>query len=253
MKVAHVLYPGFTALDVVGAFQVFAGAPGTDPVFVALERGAVADDTGHCPLLATQSVADVARPDVVLVPGSDDGSEPDRAVLAWLQRVHVTAGFTLSVGTGSLFLAAAGLLQGGVAATHWASADKLLPFCVAYSDGRVVRHGKIITAAGSSAGIDLALTVVGLTTVLRSRRRCSWPSSTTPNHRSTQGRRPPRRPRSARWCTSTTPTGSKRTGGWCRDRPAAPAMTEQPAPQPIPATPSLQTPACGPAQTWARA
>ena len=163
MKVAHVLYPGFTALDVVGAFQVFAGAPGTDPVFVALERGAVADDTGHCPLLATQSVADVARPDVVLVPGSDDGSEPDRAVLAWLQRVHVTAGFTLSVGTGSLFLAAAGLLQGGVAATHWASADKLLPFCVAYSDGRVVRHGKIITAAGSSAGIDLALTVVGLT------------------------------------------------------------------------------------------
>ena len=163
MKVAHVLYPGFTALDVVGAFQVFAGAPGMDPSFVALDRGPVMDDSGHCPLLATQSVADVATADIVLVPGSDDGSEPDRAVLAWLRRVHVTACFTLSVGTGSLSLAAAGLLEGGVAATHWASSQKLLPLGVAYSDKRVVRNGKIITAAGSSAGIDLALTLVGLT------------------------------------------------------------------------------------------
>ena len=163
MKVAHVLYPGFTALDVVGAFQVFAGAPGMDPVFVALERGPILDDSGHCPLLTTQSIADMTAADIVLVPGSDDGSEPDRAVLAWLRLVHPTTCFTLSVGTGSLSLAAAGLLEGGAATTHWASAEKLHRFGVTYSDERVARHERILTAAGSSAGIDLALTVVGLT------------------------------------------------------------------------------------------
>jgi hypothetical protein len=75
MKVAHGLYPGFTALDVVGAFRVFAGAPGVDPVFVALEPGPVVDDSGHCPLQAMEGVADVMAADVVVVPGSDDDSE----------------------------------------------------------------------------------------------------------------------------------------------------------------------------------
>jgi len=163
MKVAHVLYPGFTALDVVGAFQVLSAAPGMDPMFVALERGPVLDDSGHCPLRATKSLTEVTAADVLLVPGSDGGTEPDRAVLAWLQLVHPTTFFTASVGTGSLCLAAAGLFEGGVAATHWASAEKLRRFGVRYSDERVVRDGKIITAAGSSAGIDLALTLVGLT------------------------------------------------------------------------------------------
>lgn len=163
MKVAHVLYPGFTALDVVGAFQVFVGAPGVDPVFVALEPGPVLDDSGHCPLQATEGIADVMAADVVVVPGSDAGIEPDGSMLAWLQLVHPTTSWTASVGTGSLYLAAAGLLESGEAATHWASAEKLRRFSVRYSDQRVVRHGKIITAAGSSAGIDMALTLVGLT------------------------------------------------------------------------------------------
>jgi transcriptional regulator GlxA family with amidase domain len=163
MKVAHVLYPGFTALDVVGAFQVFAGAPGVDPVFVALEPGPVVDHSGHCPLHATEAVADVLAAHVVVVPGSEGAGEPDAAVLAWLRLIHPTTLFTVSVGTGALWLAAASLLEGGEAATHWASAEKLRRFGVRYSDERVVRHGKIITAAGSSAGIDMALTVVGLT------------------------------------------------------------------------------------------
>ena len=77
--------------------------------------------------------------------------------------MHPTASWTTSIGTGSLYLAAAGLLEGGEAATHWASAEKLGRFSVRYSDQRVVRHGKVITAAGSSAGIDMALTLVGLT------------------------------------------------------------------------------------------
>lgn len=163
MKVAHLLYPGFTALDVVGAFQVLMGAPGIAPVFVALEPGPVLDDTGHCPLQATEGIADVVAADVVVVPGSDAGIGPDDSMLGWLQLVHRTTSWTASVGTGSLYLAAAGLLKGGEAATHWASAEELRRFGVRYSDQRVVRHGKVLTAAGSSAGIDLALTLVGLT------------------------------------------------------------------------------------------
>jgi transcriptional regulator GlxA family with amidase domain len=163
VKVAHVLYPGFTALDVVGAFQVFVGTPGVSPLFVALEPGPVLDDSGQCPLQATQGIGAVTAADIVVVPGSGAGLELDESMLAWLQLVHRTTSWTTSIGTGSLYLAAAGLLEGGAAATHWASADKLRRFSVQYSDQRVVRNGKTITAAGSSTGIDLALTLVGLT------------------------------------------------------------------------------------------
>ena len=159
----YVLYPGFTALDVVGAFQVLAAAPGVDPVFVALEPGPVRDDSGHCPLQATLGVADVVSADVIVVPGSDQTIEPDDSILAWLGRMHPGTSWTVSVGSGSLILAAAGLLEGGEATTHWASAERLHLLGVRYSTERVVRHEKVITAAGSAAGIDLALTLVGLT------------------------------------------------------------------------------------------
>lgn len=163
MKVAHVLYPGFTALDVVGTFQVLAAAPGVEPVFVALEPGPVRDDSGHCPLEATVGVDDVMSADVILVPGSDQTTEPGDSILAWLRRMHPGAAWTVSVGSGSLILAAAGLLEGATATTHWASAEKLNRLGVRYSTERVVRHEKVITAAGSAAGIDMALTLVGLT------------------------------------------------------------------------------------------
>lgn len=163
MKVTHVLYPGFTALDVVGAFQVLVATPGVEPVFVAVEPGRVRDDSGYCSLQATVGVADVAGADVIVVPGSDRGIEPDGSLLAWLRRMHATAPWIVSVGSGSLILAAAGLLEGGEATTHWASAEKLGRFGVRYSPERVIRHRNIITAAGGAAGIDMALTLVGLT------------------------------------------------------------------------------------------
>ena len=162
MKVAYLLYPRFTALDVVGTFQVLAAAPGFQCVFVAAEPGAVVDDTGSCPLLAGASIADVVSPDVVVVPGSDGSCEPDLALVRWLRAVHRTTTWTLSVGTGSSYLAAAGLLDGAAAATHWASAKRLTDAGVEYSAERVVRAGKVLTCAGSSAGIDLALTLLGL-------------------------------------------------------------------------------------------
>ena len=163
MKVAYLLYPGFTALDVVGTFQVLAAAPGMRSVFVAADAGAVVDDTGSCPLLATASLAEVVSADLVVVPGGDGSGEPDHALVRWLQTVDQTTTWTLSVGTGSGYLVAAGLLDGAVAATHWAATKRLTDAGVAYSERRVVRAGTVLTCAGSTAGIDLALTVLGLT------------------------------------------------------------------------------------------
>ena len=162
MLVAYLLYPRFTALDVVGTFQVLSAAPGFQSVFVAAEVGMVIDDTSLCALQAGSALADVATPDVVVVPGSDCSCDPDHALVEWLGVVHPTTTWTLSVGTGSSYLAAAGALDGAEAATHWASAQRLSEFGVTYSDQRVVRAGKVLTSAGASAGLDLALTLLGL-------------------------------------------------------------------------------------------
>jgi transcriptional regulator GlxA family with amidase domain len=162
MKVAYLLYPGFTALDVVGTFQVLAAAPGMQLVFVALEVGTVVDDTGLCPLQAVAGIGEVPVADVVVVPGSDCSGEPVTELVDWLRRVHPTTSWTVSVGTGSSYLAAAGVLAGGEAATHWTASGKLARYGVSYSDRRVVHAGKILTSAGASAGIDLALTLLGL-------------------------------------------------------------------------------------------
>ena len=162
MKVAYLLYPGFTALDVVGTFQVLAAAPGIESVFVAAEDGAVVDDTGLCALRASASLAEGASADVAVVPGSDRVCDPDPTLVEWLRVVHQTTTWTLSVGTGSRYLAAAGALDGATAATHWASAHYLTDAGVTYSEQRVVRAGKVLTSAGASAGIDLALTLLGL-------------------------------------------------------------------------------------------
>ena len=162
MLVAYLLYPGFTALDVVGTFQVLAAAPGVQSVFVGAEVGTVIDDTGLCPLAATLGIADVGIADVVVVPGSDCAGDPDPGLVEWLRHLHRTTTWTLSVGTGSTYLAAAGALNGATATTHWACAQRLSDVGVTYSDRRVVRDGKVLTSAGATAGIDLALTLLDL-------------------------------------------------------------------------------------------
>ena len=162
MKVAYLLYPGFTALDVVGAFQVLAAAPGMESVFVAHEVGPVLDSTGLFPVRATHGVLDVREADLLVVPGSDWSGAPDDRLVDWLRLVHPTTSWTMAVGTGSLHLAAAGLLVGAEAATHWSAAGTLAGFGVTYSDHRLVRAGNMLTSAGASAGIDLALALLDL-------------------------------------------------------------------------------------------
>ena len=162
MKVALVLYPGFTALDVVGPFQVLAAAPGVDTMLVAHQLGSVADDTARCPLVATATFSDVPAPDVVVVPGSELSLDLDPVVVDWLSKAHVTTTWTTSIGTGSTYLAAAGILAGKQATTHWASPTRIGEAGVHWSSRRVVQDGRVITAAGSTAGIDMALTLLGL-------------------------------------------------------------------------------------------
>jgi transcriptional regulator GlxA family with amidase domain len=160
VTIAFVLYPGFTALDVIGPFEALASVPGHNAVFVAAERGPVTDDTGRCQLIASASFAELPAPDVVVIGGTLFNKEPDPPVVEWLRQVHPTTTWTTSVCTGSIYLAAAGILDGQDATTHWVRADELERHGAHFTERRVVEHGKVITAAGVSAGIDMALTLL---------------------------------------------------------------------------------------------
>lgn len=160
IKIAFVLYPGFTALDIIGPFQVLAYVPGHEAVFVAAQPGPVTDDTGRCPLIASGSLDQLTAPDVVIIGGTLSTKEPDQPVVQWLRQVHPTTTWTTSVCTGAIYLAAAGILDGQEATTHWAWAEQLERYGARYTEQRVVEHGKVITAAGVSAGIDMGLTLL---------------------------------------------------------------------------------------------
>ncbi len=161
MQIAFVLYPQFTALDIVGPFQTMVDVPGVDACFVAEAAGPVPDHTGRLALAATHSFAEVTAPEVIVVPGGMrmDPTDADPAV-RWIRAVHPTTTWTTSVCTGSLFLAAAGVLDGVDATGHWAAMDLLAALGACPTGARVVERGKVITAAGVSAGIDMGLTLV---------------------------------------------------------------------------------------------
>lgn len=159
MKIAILLYEGFTALDAVGPYEVLSRLPGVDLAFVAARAGVVTSDTGFLKLTAVAGIDDVPVADVVLVPGGpgDEAVRAHASTLEWLRRVHERTSWTTSVCTGALILGAAGLLRGVRATTHWAFFDELASFGAEPVKARAVESGKIVTAAGVSAGIDMAL------------------------------------------------------------------------------------------------
>jgi transcriptional regulator GlxA family with amidase domain len=161
MQIAFVLYPRFTALDIIGPFQTLAELPGVEGRFVADVAGPVVDHTGRLSLVATHTFAETDRPDVVVVPGgfADQTATADDPVVQWLRAVHPTTTWTTSVCTGSIFLGLAGILDGVDATTHWTSYDRLGALGACPTEQRVVERGKVITAAGVSAGIDMGLTL----------------------------------------------------------------------------------------------
>ncbi|MCP2164111.1 DJ-1/PfpI family protein [Goodfellowiella coeruleoviolacea] len=165
MQIAVVLYPGMTALDAIGPYQVLGFAPGVEMRLVSHAPGPVVTDDEVLVLGATHSFADTPAPDIVLVPGGETGTEPamrDSDLIAWLRQVHRTSRWTTSVCSGSLILAAAGILAGQPATTHWMVQSTLAELgALPQPDKRIVHTGRIATAAGVSAGIDLALWLVG--------------------------------------------------------------------------------------------
>jgi transcriptional regulator GlxA family with amidase domain len=159
MKVAIPLYEEFTALDAVGPFEVLARIPGTEVAWLGPEAGPVTTDNGLT-IVASAAYEEVPDPDVLLVPGgygTDTGALDDERLVGWIRRAHETSEWTTSVCTGSLLLAAAGVLDGLEATTHWLDVPTLERLGARPAGARVVERGKVITAAGVSAGIDMGL------------------------------------------------------------------------------------------------
>ena len=163
MKIAILLYEGFTALDAIGPYEVLRSVPDWEVEFVAKQRGEVRTYSGAVGLTADRSLEEVGEPEIVLVPGGMGTRKTmgDEEILAWLRLVDETTKWTTSVCTGSLLLGAAGLLEGKQATGHWAWLEPLRGFGADPVGGRYVEDGKVITAAGVSAGIDMALYLVG--------------------------------------------------------------------------------------------
>ena len=161
MQIAIPVYERFTALDAIGPYEVLSRLPGAQVTFVAAEAGPVRTDNAMLAVTADAAFADLPAPDIVMVPGGFGTRAllDDEEILGWLRRAHETSTWTTSVCTGSLLLAAAGILDGLDATTHWAAAAELERFGSRYVEQRVVQHGKIVMAAGVSAGIDMALTL----------------------------------------------------------------------------------------------
>lgn len=161
MEIAIPLFDRFTALDAVGPYQVLAGLPGAQVRFLGPEAGPVRADNRMLTLVAEAPYEDSPAPDVLVFPGGNGTRallEDDR-VLGWVRRVHEGSRWTTSVCTGSLVLAAAGVLEGLKATTHWMEMERLGELGAQPVSDRVVEQGKVITAAGVSAGIDMALTL----------------------------------------------------------------------------------------------
>ncbi|MER6301375.1 DJ-1/PfpI family protein [Kitasatospora sp. NPDC001539] len=166
MRIAVLLYPDFTALDAVGPYEVLSRIPGAEVVFTAARRGPVRTDMASLALTADAALEEVDSADVLLVPGGPGtGAQlTDPAVVEWVRAVDATTTWTTSVCSGSLLLGAAGLLEGRRATSHWICLDQLAGFGAEPTGiERIVVDGKYATAAGVSAGIDLALTLTGLT------------------------------------------------------------------------------------------
>ncbi len=162
MEIALLLYDGVAPLDAVGPYEVMRNVPGWDVRTVAKEKGEARSEDGSLALLADHTLAEVSAPDIVLVPGGI-GNRPllgDEELLDWLRRVDRETKWTTSVCTGSLLLGAAGLLDGKRATTNWLALDSLAEFGAEPVGGRFVEDGKVITAAGVTAGIDMALHLV---------------------------------------------------------------------------------------------
>jgi putative intracellular protease/amidase len=163
VQIAILLYEQFTALDAIGPYEVLSRLSGAEVIFTAERPGPVRTDTGMLAVTADAALADVPHPDIVMVPGGpgNEAQMDDGPVRRWLRAADAASSWTTSVCTGSLILAAAGLLADRRATSHWLALDRLEALGARPVSERVVIDGKYVTAAGVSAGIDMALDLSG--------------------------------------------------------------------------------------------
>jgi len=162
MDIAIPLYDEFTALDAIGPYEVLSRLPGATVHFLGADgTGPKKTETGMLTILTERPLEDFPHPEVIVVPGGFGTRKlmQDEVTLEWIRGAHATSTWTTSVCTGSLLLGAAGLLEGLQATTHWLELESLRELGAEPVEERVVRQGKIITAAGVSSGIDMALTL----------------------------------------------------------------------------------------------
>lgn len=164
LEIAILLYDGITALDAIGPYEVFAATQQCQVKFVAKDKGMIKLDSKMGFLHADYSFSDITSADILIVPGCSPPNfkNPmnDETTLNWIRNIHQTTKWTTSVCNGSLILSAAGLLKGMKATSHWGSFDILQSLGTIPTDERVVRQNKMVTAAGVSSGIDMALQLV---------------------------------------------------------------------------------------------
>lgn len=166
IQVAIPLFPRFTALDAIGPYEVLQRTPDVDVTFIGHERGEVRSENGFLGITRDATFEEIDRPDVIVFPGGVGTRvlEHDDRVLEWLRVAHRTTRFTTSVCTGAIVLGYAGLLDGLTATTHWSTYRELEATGATPTATRVVEHldRRIITAAGVSSGIDMALRLMEL-------------------------------------------------------------------------------------------
>jgi putative intracellular protease/amidase len=164
VNIAIPIFDGLTALDAVGPYEVLSRLPGATVHFIAATPGPKRTETSMLALLADEALDELPDPEVIVVPGGygTRALMSDETMLGWLRHAHAGSQWTTSVCTGSLLLAAAGILDGLEATTHWMVLETLREYGATPVSRRVVQQGKVITAAGVSSGIDMALTLAAL-------------------------------------------------------------------------------------------
>ena len=160
MNITFFLYDGFTALDVIGVNEILSRLPDANIQFAASWKGEVKTDSNSLKIVSTIEYERVKSTDILIVPGSTVTFLEviqDKSVLNWIKKIDESTTYTCAVSSGTIILAAAGLLYGKKATSHWYSLRFLAEYGVDIVEQRYIQDGKIITCAGSSAGIDMAL------------------------------------------------------------------------------------------------
>ena len=165
MTITFFLYDGFTSLDVIGAYEILARLPDAKVIFASKYKNEIKSDTIFFKIEASEEIEKVKQTDILVIPGSTVGFLEviqDKAILNWIKKMNETSIYTTAVSSGTIILAAAGLLKGKKATSHWYSLRFLTEYGVEIVEERVVKDDKIITCGGSTASIDMALTLAEL-------------------------------------------------------------------------------------------